>query len=80
MMAIDMRPKEQAEMRKCLCIMSGTIHLTVYAPPEMAIPELEATGAKVHSVSKTKSNGMMWTGHDALKRAKELISNGWEWG
>ena len=80
MMAIDMRPKEQAEMRKCLCIVSGTIHLTVYAPPEMAIPELEATGTKVHSVSKTESEGMIYACPDALKRAKELISNGWEWG
>lgn len=84
MMAIDMRPNEQAEIKKTLRMCVNTIFLTICGPTELALSEMKATGAEILAVGGGIVQGDIEVDIDecekALAKAEEMVANGWEWG
>lgn len=84
MMAIDMRPKEQAEIKKTLRMCVNTIFLTICGPTDLALAEMKATGAEILVVEHGKVCGDIEVDIDecekALAKAEKMVANGWEWG
>ena len=65
-------------MKKYLVFNRGSMALQIEdAPPELAIPELMATGAKIDTVHATITSGSI--SNTTVDAALGLIRNGWEW-